>query len=830
MPTISSQAPAETAISYALEIAKDACSRIAPLWPIKRFVAVNPFLGHSKQSFLETCDLIRRVVPGGMQMPTAYYLSKYRSGTIRDADLGVALVQARRLVAGSKWQSLAASLAPQNLKSHIIAAERDAVSCEILTVAEAVDQTHRTSWARIVVDSISTFCAGYFDDGQSAWPMPWKTLPMFFAWKQAFSLDASIEMQGLRNFRNWISKLPDEPEVVIALAMERLQLTTYEAEDFFHKTLMSIRGWSSYVQFHAREALGESGSDALLHLLAIRLCYDMALHERYDSVDFREFWTARPDWETAQKGILAKFVWQLADEHVCQRELFAKLRARKPVSTSSQKQRPSAHAVFCIDVRSEVMRRHLESVAPDVHTTGFAGFFGIAMEYTPFGHNRARPQCPVLLSPKYRIKEAPRDTREGADRKLLDLRIRKRLNHSWNSFKTSAISCFSFVETAGLGFGLKLFQNTFTMPEQDDAPLASFAPEINSQTPDFGIPVPEQIEIATGMLKNMGLTRDFARVILLCGHGSATSNNPYMSSLDCGACGGHAGHANARVGVAILNSLEVRAGLSDRGISIPDDTLFIAGMHNTTTDHISLFDLENVPQAHKEDVNTLHNQLLEAGRLARRERSAKMALKETDKYIDIKITHGSRDWSQVRPEWGLAGNAAFIAAPRSRTKGIDLGGRVFLHDYHYAEDTDLSILTLIMTAPMVVANWINLQYYGSTVNNAVFGSGNKVTHNVVGILGVCQGNGGDLQTGLPFQSIHNGKDWMHHPLRLHVIIEAPCEALESVITKHENIRDLIENGWLLLFAIDPEDTSLYSYQPGMRWEHLGSIDAKESEK
>jgi uncharacterized protein YbcC (UPF0753/DUF2309 family) len=171
----------------------------------------------------------------------------------------------------------------------------------------------------------------------------------------------------------------------------------------------------------------------------------------------------------------------------------------------------------------------------------------------------------------------------------------------------------------------------------------------------------------------------------------------------------------------------------------------------------------------------------------------------------------SRDWSQVRPEWGLANNAAFIAAPRERTKGLNLGGRVFLHNYDANLDTDKSTLELIMVAPMVVASWINLQYYGSTVNNRLFGSGNKVLHNVVGTFGVWQGNGGDLQSGLPLQSVHDGKRWKHEPLRLNVFIEAERSAIESIIAKQPGVRELVDNGWVNLFAMEASGKQFWRY-------------------
>ena len=157
----------------------------------------------------------------------------------------------------------------------------------------------------------------------------------------------------------------------------------------------------------------------------------------------------------------------------------------------------------------------------------------------------------------------------------------------------------------------------------------------------------------------------------------------------------------------------------------------------------------------------------------------------------IAVLARSRDWAQVRPEWGLAGNAAFIAAPRKRTRGIDLDGRAFLHDYDWRADAEFAVLELIMTAPMVVASWINLQYFGSTVNNRVFGAGNKVLHNVTGTIGVLEGNAGDLKSGLPLAIGPR-----RHALRARTAAAerlhrgAPGGDRTASIAKHDAVRDL----------------------------------------
>ena len=262
---------------------------------------------------------------------------------------------------------------------------------------------------------------------------------------------------------------------------------------------------------------------------------------------------------------------------------------------------------------------------------------------------------------------------------------------------------------------------------------------------------------------------------------------------------------------ALLNHGAVRDGLAQRGIQLPEHTRFLPAVHNTTTDEIQFCDVEMLPASHAAEFQQLRLWTASAGHLARTERAARMGSVSPAEIFDR-----SREWSEVRPEWGLAGNAALIVAPRSRTAGLPLDGRTFMHSYDHRHDAEWKVLELIMTAPMVVANWINLQYYASTVDNRAYGSGNKAIHNVVGQLGILEGNGGDLQTGLPWQSVHDGQQYQHEPLRLLVIIEAPCDAIESIIEKHATVRDLVCNGWLSLMALDAQQ--LYQYSAKATWE------------
>ncbi len=173
----------------------------------------------------------------------------------------------------------------------------------------------------------------------------------------------------------------------------------------------------------------------------------------------------------------------------------------------------------------------------------------------------------------------------------------------------------------------------------------------------------------------------------------------------------------------------------------------------------------------------------------------------------------------------MAGCSAFVVAPRERTKGLDLEGKSFLHSYDWKKDENFSVLELIMTAPMVVTSWINLQYYGSAVDNKHFGSGNKTLHNVTAGVGVLEGYAGDLRVGLPIQAVHDGENYQHEPQRLQVVIEAPIEAMNTILEKHQGVRDLCDNGWIYLLAMDDNGRVSHRYAGDLTWEKVEQMAA-----
>ena len=819
------QTPEKSTATVIQEAIDRAGRRIAPLWSLRNFVAVNPYLGLSEQKFEQAAQKLARQIGASSTAPRSFYARAIANGRITDSDIEMALASTE-IVAG----------APQTVAELKAFAEDTSVPAYdiIPTVADAAQEATGYDWQAVIVESISSWAGAYFDKGQSYWHSPFKDLSPYAAWRAEASIDRTPDVQGISGFRQTIAALPESAMETIEAALDQLDIPTNRLETYLHRTLLTIHGWASYARWQLWEAELRENTDATLtELLAIRLAWDVALLNAFNQQGIDAIWQTKKD-ELArealhtqeQQMLTGDLLLQKAFEKAYQRQLFAKLKTSTQATDDTRKR---VQAAFCIDVRSEVFRRALESVADDIDTIGFAGFFGFPIEYVRLGDTHGGAQCPALLTPQFVIKETIDGASATEVSDIVEQRtIQQRVTKAWRMFKFGAVSCFGFVGPVGLAYLKNLVLDTlgYSRPVPHPAKFGLENKTYAQLTPTIehdqlgeravGMTPTQRLDVAGGVLKAMSLTDNFARIVLLAGHGSTTVNNPYATGLDCGACGGHTGEANARVAAQVLNDPGVRQGLAQRGIIIPEDTIFVAAQHDTTIDEVTLFDRHRIPASHAEDIAQLDEQLRVAGQFARAERASLLNI-QAGADVNQAIMHRSKDWSQVRPEWGLAGCAAFIVAPRTRTTGIDLDGRSFLHSYDWQQDEDFSVLELIMTAPMVVASWINLQYYASTVDNDIFGSGNKVLHNVVGTLGVLEGNSGDLRVGLPWQSVHDGETYIHEPLRLNVMIEAPIDAMNDIIAKHETVRQLVDNDWLYLFALDDAGNVTHQYDTDLTW-------------
>lgn len=767
-----------------------ACA-IPPAWPLASSVAVNPFLGQAGEDLAMVSARLARITGTSATMPRRWYADRIRAGAINDADLSAALASAFRPHGALDLVAFKAEAFRDDRGMRPIA-----MIADLAAAASGID------WPGLMENGLGAWAAGYFDEGQALWGAP-RLQSAYASWRAYAARDCTPEIIGLPGFSRFVQSAPDDARETLAWATQRLGLEAASMETYFHQLLMTWGGWAQYARYQQwQAALAGESDQTLVDLLAIRLVWEAALIERFHH-QVRDGW-ARARREHASPVVptsaqIVDAILQEASERAAQRGLTHILAS--PAS-KARDVRPALQAVFCIDVRSEVFRRALERTYASVQTLGFAGFFGMPLAHRRFASDTTERRLPALLNPVFQSYAG------GAANAAQDVsaRIRARGRRAWGRFKLAAVSSFAFVEATGLLYVVKLIRHALGLrdaPPSHD-PLPHFEPK-----PDLAT----RIKTAQSVLRAMSLTGNFARLVLLVGHDANVVNNPHASGLRCGACGGYSGEANARLLATLLNDPSVREGLAAAGIHIPSDTLFLGAVHDTTTDTVTIFAEDHPSELHRDDLNHTQNSLDAAGYLARAERSLHLPGSPSA----ASIMRRGLDWAQVRPEWGLTGCQAFIAAPRRHTVGKNLQGRVFLHDYDWKTDRDHGALEVIMTAPVVVASWISLQYYGSTVAPRVFGAGNKLLHNVTGGIGVIEGNGGVLRTGLPWQSVHDGERFVHEPLRLAVYIEAPREAMSAILRRHDDVRALFDHRWLHLFALDDEGKAAWRYAGNLDW-------------
>ncbi|PPQ45299.1 YbcC family protein [Rhodopseudomonas palustris] len=783
------------------EAAERAARAIPPLWPLESSVAVNPFLGQIGEPLAVAAARLRRVAGAAVTMPRAWYAEQIASGELSDVDLAAAI-----------------DAAPPTTRPLTIADLKRAAQMEIAppqalpTVSELASAVSGFDWTGFVAERISAWASSYFDRGQALWAAP-KGQNAYAAWRLTATHDLTPEIFGLTGFAADVAAAPESADAALIRAVEQLGLSEAASESYFHRLLISLGGWAQLARYRLWQAeLAGSTDTAVTDLITIRAVWDSTLLRKYQPQIAAE-WTdaingyAQPLQPTEDDHI--NVILQDAVERAAQRKLQTVLAASAQPKPDD---RPALQMAFCIDVRSEPFRRALESLDPRIRTLGFGGFFGLPIAHRRFASDVVEARLPVLLPPRV-TTSCSGQTHEANDRAK---RVAARAKRAWGRFKLAAISSFAFVESMGPVYVAKLLSDG----------LRSGTRKTNADpAPQFDPPLAlgARVDTAEAVLRAMSLTGPFAPLVLIAGHGASVVNNPHASALHCGACGGFPGDVNARLLAGLLNDPEVRTALAGRDIAIPADTLFVGALHDTTTDAVTLYDADHPSPAHAADLAQTRDWLATAGALTRSERALRLPRAATGGAI----ARRARDWAEVRPEWALAGCRAFIAAPRSHTSGRDLQGQAFLHDYDWRKDTDFSVLELILTAPVVVASWISLQYYGSTVAPETFGAGNKLLHNVTGGIGVVEGNGGLLRAGLPWQSVHDGGRLVHQPLRLSVLIEAPHEAISTILDRHPEVRALFDNRWLHLFALDDNGRMHWRYVGDGGWERADNPPANQ---
>lgn len=531
-------------------------------------------------------------------------------------------------------------------------------------------------------------------------------------------------------------------------------------------------------------------------------------------------------------------IWQSAFEGHYQRDLLSKLGGNMTELPQSESP-PKAQLVFCIDEREESIRRHTEAHDPAYETFGTAGFFGVVMNYSSLGGHGFTPLCPIVVTPSRAVQEKPVEEHSSLwKQSSLREHLLVKVEEYFASLKKNVILSYFVIDLAAVYMAIILLGKTllprrfakvleylhqrFVKPVRTRLTLDAASPIATSSpsAQDLGFAIDHQISTVEGQLRVMGLTKSFAPLVVLLGHGSASQNNPHLSAYDCGACGGNHGGPNARALAALANKPEIRFALRERGIDIPDQTYFIGAEHNTTSDLITYYETERIPPSHRERFTHLVRDMDQVRAKNAQER-CRLLPRSPKSSKPLEALHHmeqrSVDFSQVNPEWGHATNASVIVGRRALSRGLFLDRRTFLQSYDPHQDPEGKILEAILNAVGPVVAGIGLEYYFSTVDNDRFGCGTKVRHNVSGLHGVMEGAHSDLRTGLPFQMV-----WIHEPMRLSVIVESRPALVSSIVQRHKDLRHLFDNRWLHLIVLDIQTSQFARYVPGGNWSTIPS--------
>lgn len=789
-------------------ILRQVVQRIAPNWPLDQMIAVNPYWEMRDQSIEAVAAALQTVADARLLMPGHYYAEQFSQGQISALSIEQALreyqepVDVSRFVLRSQsWQS-----------SH----------AGIKTLAHFYDEVtspHALSWEQEINSHISQFCALFFQQQQET-PIELADGSLYQQYCEFTAQDRGLDLLlAAKGLHQRFAQLPHAVEDVLALYQHSFELNDAAWEGYALALQMQLNGWSSWVAYLNWQAkLNGMPARLLLDLVTIKLSWEWVLlrhlqqHSPITADDLLDKLRKELELTQARNELMLQqqkmnFIWLRAVEIGYQQNLLSRIQRGSDAAT----QPPTLQAAFCIDVRSEVFRRHLEAQQQDIQTLGFAGFFGLPITLQISQTGLSRPQLPGLLKPV--LTATPLLNQKDM------LRKGQHRGH-WLRWGRQPGASFSMVESSGWLALPKLVQQTLWPKRQQRVfEQASQTEQWSLQQAGVELTVDEKAALAQKVLHLMDMTH-FAPTVLLVGHAGESNNNLHAACLDCGACGGQSGEVNVRVLASLLNDQAVRAAMARQGLPIPSTTTFVAALHNTTTDQVHCF--APVPDAVTEWLRHASQQSV-----LERQKQQQFTAAMTNAAVREQ-TRKALDWSETRPEWGLANNAAFIIAPRAWTRGVDLKGRVFLHDYSQANDTDLSTLELLLTAPMVVTHWINMQYNASVTDPLKFGSGNKVLHNAVAEhIGVFEGQGGDLRIGLPLQSVHDGQHWMHQPQRLTVVVAASCQSITEIISKHPDLLALVNNGWLYLWQWQ-QGAAMKQWQQG-QWLEVQMLEVQKQE-
>ena len=792
---------------------------LVPQGPLKEFIAQNPLQGFLHIDFHEALRRASSTWGAWSYLSLGFYRAAYEDGEISKNAL-------ERSLHWNIEDKAARERTRSDLFEYPEGASRKPMSLALMGI--------RSKWTQLSGSNISEkssailyrLLGSYLDQGIAIWRMP-ESAPTFFAAVVDMVSSSRIPYPPFNQpLARKLLVLPSDEVIKIALA--QLAGSDELAERYVYEILMTAPGWSSTVDFIERnpESLLLKKNISLKELIAVSLILDVAFLEMslgssfkslasqgVDSYDLPMF-TNKP----ISRVDFIKLIWHEAWEwsfYESSLSLICKLRKQTRLGQPSHIQ-----ALFCIDDRESSLRSYLEDESPAIATYGLPGFFGIDFMYQCASDVSPARLAPIVLKPRHLVTAK-------FDQNLKRRRPSRAEQLSLGHHSHTIFRGWLLTQVLGLTAAVRLAISIFR-PSMNLA-TASAMSRVNEhitmeldRSPETGVaedgylhgftPAEMAQKIAV-QLEAIGLVKEFAPLVVLLAHGSSSTNNTHFSAYDCGACSGKPGSPNARAFAKMANRSDVRGELSKIGIHIPASTEFVAALHDTTRDEVKFFDLRDLNSETRARINEFKDLMNRALARNAQERCRRFELvdpKISETSAVMEVRKRSAAIFEPRPELTHTGNALAIVGRRSLTERGFWDRRAFLHSYDPTLDAHGKRLRGILSAVIPVCGGINLNYYFSKLDNEVYGASSKLPHNIIGLIGVCSGVEGDIQTGLPRQMIE-----LHDPIRLQLIIEQKPNIVLDILESEPSLQLWIRNNWMRLMCIDPQSGEINVYREGI---------------
>jgi uncharacterized protein YbcC (UPF0753/DUF2309 family) len=873
---------------HSIDAILDSVRRYFPIQgPIKDFLHFNALAGFQNISFDKAVTLAGEFYGANAYMPLTYYRAAYKRGQISEMSLNRAVSRFARAHNAKNeiiFKALFDYVEVQDARvfNDLVHKQKlnEFQAAEVLTridtksikqgphsfkIRQGCTEQLGVDFDAHINPILFRVVSGFLDQGITLWQFPTREVPFYEA-VRGLVVQSKLPLAGFMRRSSSLAWLERSPDEVIEELLSRIVGDSRHYESYVKDTLMAHMGWSGMVNYleSRPKFLTRQRQISLKHFLAFKLILEWEFigaqgiefvplasfvrmsenQQERQAHAKRELSFAFLSLQNPELGDEVIFdtsslcqIWHEALEMTGYRELLSAISVHDGHRKNAERPKPSVQAIFCLDDRECSFRRYFEEIDPAIETFGWPGFFGIDFLFQSLNDASLIQQCPPVLTPKHVIREV---VGKGQETEFLKQKAQTQKTavsfELWREASSSLFLGFLAASTLGHLSIFTMFMGLFK-PQQLMKSLKSRRIDVPTE---LALIRPEE-EVAEGgrwngfthlemanrvedVLRGMGLTRGFAPLIVALAHGASSVNNPHFAAYDCAACSGKSGAPNARALAIIANMPEVRMLLAERGITIPADTLFLGGFHDTTTDFVDYFDLEQLSLAQRERANAFIQKAdLARARNAqeRCRRFANTSLEITESQALLEVSKRALALFEPRAELGHATCYSCVIGRRDLTRGLFLDRRAFLNSYNPLSDSSGKLLTQILCAAIPVCGNANLDYYFSRIDPSKYGCGTKLSHNVVGLLGVCNGVDDDLRTGLPVQMTE-----LHDPIRLLLVIEQEPDIIKAVLNANPGLLEWVANQWVRIASVDPTTGLMTMCTPELLFEPVEALATK----